>query len=75
MANQVVPFPEPPPSHPEKPLQLICMIGNQRVVLNWPATVPEPKRPDPNKPNSQFAEVILFRKKRKKQNTRSQVAW
>jgi hypothetical protein len=44
MAKRVTPFPESPPSHTQEPVQLVCMIGSQRVVLNWtaPDLNPEP---------------------------------
>jgi hypothetical protein len=68
MANKVTPFPEPPPSPAEEPIQLICMIGSQRVVLN--STPPDlgTEHRNLNHQNRQLAEVIPFRKKRPRKN-------
>ena len=68
MANKVTPFPEPPPSHAEEPIQLICMIGSQRVVLNWTPPDPDTKHRNLNHQNRPLAEVIPFRKKRQRKN-------
>jgi hypothetical protein len=68
MANKVTPFPEPPPSRAEEPIQLICMIGSQRVVLNWTPPDLDTEHRNLNHQTCQRAEVIPFRKNRQRKN-------